>query len=278
MNSAMKAWIFMAGLSILALVLGQWWAGREGLFWGLFLALSVNSLLYFYGDQRILRCFQGRDLEGRDPWGLIEAVRDTANKARLPHPRLVVLENPSPQALTIGSHKKRATLVITSGLLESFTSEELKAVVAYQLASLSRLDTLAHSIGSALGGSLLLVTHFFDWLLRLLIGSKTRGVQSHLFTYLFSPLAALLVRLPVSQNSYFATDALAASWLENPKVLAQTLWKLDSFSQTRPIKAPASMGHLFIVNPLTDNNWTRYFRIQPRVEQRIRRLIGHYPI
>ena len=44
--------------------------GRQGLLWAFTVIVFVNATIYFYGDQRIPRYFNGRLLEGFDPWGV----------------------------------------------------------------------------------------------------------------------------------------------------------------------------------------------------------------
>ncbi|MCB0422910.1 MAG: hypothetical protein KDD61_18055, partial [Bdellovibrionales bacterium] len=148
------------------------------------------------------------------------------------------------------------------------------------MATIKRQDTFVFSIGSFLIWLTLSVTSFFDTLFRWILGAskKSHSLQSQFFTSLFSPAISFLLRLTVSPNSYFLIDSLAASWIDSPKDLASAIWKLDTYSRTIPFNTTASTSHFFIVSPLTEKNWKRYFISHPNIETRIQRLIGYYPI
>lgn len=278
MKSSSRAWIILFLVSVTLLFVGHHLAGREGLLWALTLSLSLNAIVYFYGDHRLQHTFRGRLVEGRDPWGLAEMVGALAKRARIPLPQIIVLDISAPQTFSYGRNLASGTIVVTEGLLESFKPDELRAVVAYQVASISRMDTLIFGMASAICEALLITAHTMDRALRWLIGAKRSGVQSRMITHLVAPIAGVLLRACVRPAQYFAIDAEASRLTDAPHSLAHALWKLHSYSTTRPFSAPASVSHCFIVNPLTENSWTRYFRVQPGVDQRIMRLTGHFPI
>lgn len=248
--------------------------------WGVIIALSINSLLYFYSEIRLENLFSGQVIEGQNPWGLIETVRKFAYLARVPEPQVIVLASSSPQAMVMGRSQSSARIYLTEGLLKCLKREEVEAIVAYQVSSIKNLDTLLFTITSAITGLLFFFSRTIDLFIRGLLGAKadSRSRQNHLFSWLIAPLATIIVRATIGSRRYFATDSLAASLLEDSKFLAQALWKLDSYSCTKPLNIPPSTAPLFVVNPLTEHGWTRYFHTHPSVEKRIKNIIGYYPI
>ncbi|MCB0384559.1 MAG: M48 family metalloprotease [Bdellovibrionales bacterium] len=280
MKGSTKTWTLLAALSLTIILISHGWGGRQGLLWGVIIALSINCLIYFYNDLRLDSLFPGQLVEGQNPWGLLQTAKTFASKARIPVPRVVILNSPAPQALVMGRNWKSATIVLTEGLLRSLTREEREAVIAYQISCIKKLDTLAFSVASAFTDFLFAISLSVDLVIRGILGPKKdpHSRQNHLFSLLIAPFASLLVRLAVGTGRYLANDSLAASWVENPKALAQALWKLESYAATRPMEIPAATAPLFIVNPLTGHGWTRYFHVHPSVEKRIRNLIGYYPI
>ena len=133
--------------------------------------------------------------------------------------------------------------------------------------------------------SLLSIANVFDTACRFLIFGKK--IESHIiaqpFTRLFAPLAGVLLQLSIRPSFYFSSDQLASEMLKNrddvsEKDLAEALWKLNSYALTEPFQCPISMSHMFVVNPLTSEKWNSYFHAQPSANNRIRALIGHYPI
>jgi len=280
MSGSTKTWILLASLSLTIILVSHGWGGRQGLLWGVAIMLSINCLVYFYSDLRLEPLFPGHVVEGQNPWGLLETAKFFAHKARIPLPRVVVLEATAPQALVMGRSWKSATIVLTEGLLKSLTKAERDAVIAYQISCIKKLDTLAFTVACACADFLFTVSRFFDLLTRGIFGPKKdpHSRQNHLCSLIIAPLASALVRVAVGSGCYLANDTIAASWLKEPKVLAKALWKLESYASTHPIGIPASTAPLFIVNPLTGHGWTRYFNVHPSVEKRIRNLIGYYPI
>jgi heat shock protein HtpX len=280
LNNVTKAWTFLTALSLTLIVLGHMVLGREGLLIGLTLALGINSFVYFYEDRRVVALFKGRLLEGQDPWGLLKIARRLAVKARVPVPKVIVIPEKSPQSLVVGRSFTHGTILITEGLLQRFSEKEIEAIMAYQLASIRTLNTLTFAVGSFICSLLLSFAEALDTILRVLIVEKKNPnyAMSHLFTRLISPLVGLLLRLSIRPNFYLIADDYAAHLIEEPLLLAHSLWKLQSYASTIPLAAPISTAHMFIVNPLPDRGWTRHYQAQPTVEKRIRTLIGYYPV
>lgn len=280
MNNALKSWSFLIAFSLTLIVLGHFSLGREGLMIGLILSLGVNSYVYFFEDRRVVESLGGRTLEGQDPWGILQVSRALAAKMRIPNPRIVVLENPAPQALVVGRSLTSGTLILTEGLLEKLDRREVEAIIAYLLACVKNLNTLAFSVGSFLASMLLGITGLLDAGLRIVIVERKNPdyMISQIFTRMASPLVGSLVRLSIRPSFYIEADRTASEVLGDSKVLADALWKLHSYSTTEPFSAPIPISHMFVVNPLTTVGWTRYFHAQPRLEKRIRALVGHYPI
>lgn len=280
MRTATKAWIFLIIVSLTLVVLGHYWAGREGLLAALILALGINSFVYFFEDQRVLTLLGGKDLEGQDSHGLRDIAHRLSIKAKVPTPRIIIIPHPAPQAAVVGRGITHGTIILTEGCLSKFSSLELEAILAYQLACIQSLNTLAFAVGSFLTSVGLVVTGALDSGLRLLIVEKKsqKIVVSQLFTRLISPLLGCILRLSIRPSFYRSADILAAQILGDSKRFATVLWKLDSYAQTLPYAAPLSTAHMFIVSPLTTVRWTEYYVAQPKTSERIRNLIGYYPI
>jgi Zn-dependent protease with chaperone function len=71
--------------------------------------------------------------------------------AGVPMPAVLVLDDPRPNALALGRDPRRASLVVTSGLLDALDRVELEAVVAHELSHVRSLDTLPATLAVRLG-------------------------------------------------------------------------------------------------------------------------------
>ena len=253
MSSLIKAWLLLMTLSVISLVIGFYLGQKNGLIWGLVISLSVNLLIYFWGDQRSASLFPHQELEGNDPWGTIHTTAKLSQKARISVPRVFVVDNGSPQSMALGRHSSCGKIFLTQGLLDRLDKRSLESVLAYHIAEIKRHDTFMHNVASCLSAVLI-------------------------STIVLAPLGWFILKLCAQPNSYFQADQLAASYLEDPKDLATALWKLHSYSQTRPLNTWWWLSPLFIVNPLTHRTFSRYLTFQPKVERRIERLLGSFPI
>lgn len=280
MKNVYNAWTFLALSSLTLIVLGHFYGGRQGLLVALILGLGVNSFVYFYEDKRVLDFFKGVPLQGQDPYGLHNIAHRLALKARIATPKLIVMQSPAPQVLVVGRGITHGTILITDGLLQRFSRAELEAVMAYQIACIKNLNTLAFAVGSFIVSCSLFLTELLDRGLRFVLVEKKNpdAIITQFFTRLVAPLAGILLQICIRPYFYFAADEQATQLTGDPKTMAKVLWKLETVSKTIPFNAPTSTGHMFMVNPLTRLPWNRYFHAQPAARDRIERLVGYYPI
>ncbi len=280
MPRALRPWLVLTALSFLTLFLGHQIAERQGVLWAVAVALCLNVFFYFYSDLFLKPLFKGRSLEGQDPWHLRKMLEKLANHGRVTTPGISILPVSSPQAFAIGRSWGSARIYLTEGLLKRLNEKEIEGILAFELALIKRLDTFSMSVASTFVMLVLSVTRALDWMARWLLGTKkhTYSRYNHIFTSLFAPLMGLLIRITLHPRDFYAADQMASEWTDRPEALAQALWKLHSLRQTHPLDAPSSTSHLFIVNPLNNRGWTRYLHVQPPIETRIKRLVGHYPL
>ncbi len=278
-RTSLKVWLFLGSLSVGLLVAGEKVGHRHGLLAGFLLALLMNALIFFYGELCLLRRFSIERLEGQDPWGLLSSLETLCRKAGIPVPRLFLADVATPTSLSVGMSSNSHAILLAHSISQEFTPTEVEAILAFEVARLKRHDTLASTAAAAMTGGLSTLARLLDQVLFLqFLRRSAKGCQFRPTSFLFSPLIGLLARVAIGQKNYFESDALAASLIEDPQRMARVLWKLHSFQTTRPIDVAPSDTPLFIVNPLTSCGWYRYFQVQPTIERRIRRLIGHYPI
>ncbi len=280
MKSTHRAWLTLATFAVLNILAGYSLAGRDGVLWCLVISLSINTLIYLYMETKVLNSLHGQTIEGQDSWGITNNLDKLVKKARVPKPKIIVINKSTPQAYIVSKNWLHSHIILTQGLLETFDDNDQRAILAYCVATIKRQDSFAQLIATAFTSFLLWITHFFDQLYRWLVGVKSNEplFYNQPFTYLIAPLAQIILKLTLKKSDYISTDTLAASYLDSPKELAQALWKLESYRITMPLKTMAALAHGYIVNPLTSKGWTRYFQSHPSVKERIQSLIGYYPV
>lgn len=273
-----KIWFFVLFTAVAMIVLGNWVADRWGLMLGWALAISLVSFIYFYGRVRTLRGCPWFELEGQDAWGLLDIVAELAREAKISPPRVYVIDLPTALSCSLGRSWGRSTIAISRGLLERMPREDVRAVVAFELARLHAHDSFSLGLAIAVAGALMFPSRLTERLSKL---KSLRGGLNFLHRWVClvtSHLANISVSPIITRGDFFQVDQSASAYLQSPQKLAEVLWKLDSLSQTSPFALNPALAHLFIVNPLTKQSFFRYFRRQPRVEKRIERLVGYFPI
>jgi heat shock protein HtpX len=235
--------------------------------------------VYFYGDIFIVRQFSGQDVEGHDPYGLTVMLKKLSRRAGMSVPWIRILPNPSLIAFSVGRNTKNSCIFVSQGLVDRLDKEEVEAVLAYELASIATHNTLASTIASGLMNGLMIIPNIIDQGISWALSIKWEAQRRGQFTVWFVvPLCLVILKLCIKESTPGEIDAVASEWLESKDLLAKTLWKLDSYSNTLPYRAPAALAHLFMVNPLTKKGWTRYFVHRMSTEHRIKKLLGYYPI
>lgn len=290
--SMSKVWVVMMLIS-LALIFGGHAVGRFGLLLGFLLALTVNTIVFFYADLRLHSLFPGRELEGQDAWGLLRQTRELARAAGLRAPALILVESSTPLAFSAGLLAGRSKIYLSSELLKRFSNDEIRIVLAFELDRLKSQQTAAATAASALVAFLTFTARLIDdlllfrWARALIARIRARrpklerhsGVVSGPMTLLVSPLVALIVRLSISRQAILDSDRHAGEITQTGNgAVARMLWKLDSYAKTRPFPVNLAEAHLFTVSPLTRYPLWRFASAQPPIEARLKSLTGFEPL
>lgn len=271
-----KVWIFILISSLTLLILGYELGGRLGLFIGFLIAIGLNFFVFFYGEPQILATFHAKPLRGQDPWGLLELVEKYSDHVGLTVPDLYLIPLETETAFCVNQSWRKGSIALTSGLVRSFSREDLEAVIAFQVCSLKKLDSFTAGVTSTLANALVgvgrLLDHFWPPNYFLLKNQKQKP-----FLKLFAPLGWTLIRLSTRHQSFFENDLQAAELLHDRFRLAEVLWRLEGLAQTQPLLPPPCSSHLFIVNP-EGYRQNLFLKSHPSIEVRLQKLMGYYPI
>lgn len=96
---------------------------------------------------------EGPGLTEAGPARLANLVESVSAAVGIPTPALRVVQDPAPNALVTGPDARRATLVVTSGLLERLDRMALEAVVAQQLSMIREGRTRRRDVVVAIVGT-----------------------------------------------------------------------------------------------------------------------------
>jgi heat shock protein HtpX len=237
---------------------------KAGLFAAALMAvvsIGWSMISLAFGDKLVLTMANAKEIDKADAPQLYNVVEEMAIAAGVPMPRVMVLETDALNAFATGNKVGHGTIVVTRGLLDTLSRDELQGVVAHEMSHLANLDTRYMVIVGVTVGLIALVC---DMLLRTMAwGGSGRSSSSSdkkssgaglliillIVVAIFAPLAAKAVQMAVSRQREYLADATSVQFTRNPNGLISALGKLAEKAAPFPGVSRATQ-HLFIVNPV----------------------------
>ena len=281
MGNTVKTAFFLTLLTVLLVLIGEHFGGRDGLILGFLFAAGMNFFTYFYSDKLALKMYKAQPVTREELPRAYEVVERMTQRMGIPMPKIYVIPTESPNAFATGRNPKHASVAVTHGILGLLNDEELEGVLAHELGHVQNRDILTSSIAATLAGAITLIARMGYW--ASLFGGAGQGGGSRqrgggasgLFMLILAPIAAMLIQLAVSRSREYEADATGAKTTGNPYALASALEKIDAYSKRVPMVASPSSAHLFIAQPLVGGGmFTNLFSTHPPMQKRIERLIG----
>jgi heat shock protein HtpX len=271
----LKTAILLAGLTALFMALGALIGGESGMLIALVFAAGMNFFAFWGSDKLVLSMHGAQEVDERTAPELVRVVRELAERAGLPMPRVYIMENPQPNAFATGRSPQHAAVAVTTGLLQTLSPEELRGVIAHELAHVKNRDTLTMTITATIAGAISMLANF-----GLFFGGGHRqnnsmGVIGSILAVILAPIAAMLVQMAISRSREYEADRGGALISGRPRALANALRKLAQAAERIPnptAEAAPATAHMFIVNPLSGERMDNLFSTHPAPENRIAAL------
>ncbi len=275
MSSFFKTTLLLGLMTGLLMVLGGLIGGRHGVAIAFVIAAVINFFSYWFSDKVVLRAYGAQELDASSAPELYSIVNELATAARIPMPRLYMIDTDTPNAFATGRNPNHAAVAVTRGIMRICTREELKGVIGHELSHVINRDILTSSIAATLAGAIMMIGTWIRWGAIFGIGERDDeegGIVGLLIAGILAPIAASLIQLAISRTREYQADASGARLTHNPLLLANALRKLEAANERMPLPASPATAHLFIVNPLSAAGIARLFSTHPPIEERIRRL------
>ena len=280
MLNVFKTFVFLAILSALFIVTGNLIGGKIGATIALFIALTMNLIAYFYSDKFVLASSGAIPVERNQDPELHAIVEEVARKAGIPKPKVYMIPVETPNAFATGRNPKNGVVAVTAGLRKLLTSEELKGVIAHEIAHIKNRDILISTIAAVLVGAITYLAYMAQW--ALMFGGFHRDEEDSgnplslvatLIAIIIVPIAATLIQLAISRSREFLADETGAKTIKNPGALAKALEKLENWNRAYPIDVNPAHAQMYIVNPLSSKSLFKLFLTHPPIEERIAKLM-----
>ena len=180
---------------------------------------------------------------------LYEIVRDLTTRAGLPMPRLYVIPQDQPNAFATGRNPKHSAVAVTQGILKLLSEDELRGVLAHELAHVRNRDILITSVAATIGAAITYLGYMLLW-----FGGdddSPLSLVASLALVLLAPIAATIIQLAISRQREFSADATGAEISGNPESLASALLRLEQGAEAVPMQVNQATEPLYIVKPFS---------------------------
>jgi len=275
-RNTLKTVALLGGIGGLLVFVGAALGGPTGMVIGLTLGLVIVGGSYWFSDRLAVRAAGAHEVSESDAPQLHAMVAELAATAGLPKPRVYVSPAPQPNAFATGRNPRHSAVAVTEGLLTQCPPDELRAVLAHEMAHIANRDILIGSVAAAIATGISFVANMALWAGMLGGGDDDDGPNpvAALLLAVLAPVAATILQMALSRSREFEADRVGATLLGDPEPLARALTRIDTIAARTPLDVTPAQASAYIVNPLTGRRvqFARLFLTHPPVEERVARL------
>jgi len=276
-KNQIKTVLLLGLLTGLLLGVGQLLGGRQGLFIGLVFAIVMNFGAYWFSDKIVLKMYRAKEIKENDEPELYKLVKEVAHLAQLPMPKVYIIPSENPNAFATGRNPKNSAVACTVGIMNLLNKDELKGVIAHEMAHIKNRDTLIQAVAATIAGVISYLAFMARWAAIFGgMGGRDRdggNMFELLALAIITPLVATILQLAISRSREYLADETGAKTIHNPIALANALEKLESGVKHNPLRfGTPSTSSLFIVNPFSARGLIGLFSTHPPMNERIKRL------
>jgi heat shock protein HtpX len=280
MFNLLKTAVLMAAITALFMAIGAMIGGRAGMMIALVVAVGMNFFSYWFSDKMVLRMYNAQEVDETSSPQFYRMVRDLAQRAQLPMPRVYLINEDAPNAFATGRNPEHAAVAATTGILRVLSERELRGVMAHELAHVRHRDILISTISATMAGAISMLANFAMFF----GGRDSEGRPQNpivgLLVMLLAPLAASLIQMAISRAREFEADRGGAEISGDPQALASALQKIHRYAQGMPLEAAErhpETAQMMIMNPLSGGGLRGLFSTHPSTEERVARLMAMRP-
>ena len=278
-TNTIKTYVLMAALGGFLVLIGGVLFKGAGAAIGLALGLLFVGGSYWFSDRIAIAASRAKPVSESEAPGLYRMVREVAQAAQVPMPRVYMTPDVQPNAFATGRSPEHAAVAVTQGITELLSEDELRGVIAHEMAHVKNRDILIGSVAAAIAMGITFVARMAMWGAFLGGGDDEDGggnIFGLLFMMILAPIAAMLLQMAISRSREFEADRTGAAFINDPEPLARALEKMQVAAKKVPMNVNPAQASMYIVNPLSGRqvNFAKLFMTHPPTEERIARLRG----
>ena len=270
----MKTAMLMALMTMLLMAIGDYFGGLQGMTIMLVFGVAMNFFTYWNSDKMVLAHYGAQEVNARTAPRLYGIVKRLADRAKLPMPKVYIIDSPVPNAFATGRNPEHAAVAVNTALADLLDEDELAGVLAHELSHVKHRDILISTVAASMAGA---ISTIAQWGMFLGGGRDENGESRNPFAtilvMILAPLAAALIQMAVSRSREYMADKSGGELCGNPNALADALLKIEAFARRRVMPgATEATAHMFIINPFSGVNMRQLFSTHPPTEERVRLL------
>jgi heat shock protein HtpX len=215
--------VFGLVAAVIGLLLNALGFGGSGsIFMWILVSLVMIGVQWYFGPTIIKWSTGAKELKRENAPELFDMVQRLTQKARLPMPKLYMVNNPTPNAFAFGRTQSDSGIAVHAGLLSALNKDEVEGVLAHEIGHINNRDVTVMTLASVLP-----VMLYYGFLIfgRDENGRGSLGTIIGAFVAQF--IGQLLVMALSRQREYFA-DEFSARLTGNPTHLMSALAKITS--------------------------------------------------
>ena len=217
----LKTTVLMAAIVALFGAIGGYLGGANGMIMALIFGGAMNFFAYWFSDKMVLRMYNAQEVDETSAPQFYAMVRELAQRAGLPMPRVYLIDEAQPNAFATGRNPENAAVAATTGILNLLSAREIRGVMAHELAHVQHRDILISTISATLAGAISALANF-----AMFFGGRDSEGRSA------NPIASILVGMQMDAMpiDYAATRnaKIDAVTMEDIKRVAARLFKPEA--------------------------------------------------
>ena len=276
MNTYLKTFLLLGILSVIVIFLGGLVGGRGGIVTAFIFALLMNGGMYFFSEKLALSMSRAKPLDPKKYKELYQIIEELSRKIKIPMPKLYITPDMQANAFATGRGPGHASVAVTQGILDTLSKEELRAVLAHELAHVKNRDVLIATIAAVLASTISFIANMamfggfgnHD-------GEENRGggMLGVVFALLM-PIGAAIIQMAISRQREFGADETGARTIGTGEPLAMALVAIHDSARRAPMQGNPALSSLYIGDPSggLGGKMLHLFSTHPPVEERIKIL------
>lgn len=250
-----KTAMLMAAIMALFGIVGGMLGGQQGMLLALLFGGAMNVFSYWFSDKMVLKMYNAQEVDETSAPQFYGMVRELAQRANLPMPRVYIIDEQQPNAFATGRNPEHAAVAATSGILQLLSASELRGVMAHELTHVAHRDILISTISATMAGAISALANFAMFFGGRGSDGRPSNPLATIAVALLAPLAASLIQMAISRAREYEADRGGAEISGDPNALADALGKIQMYAEGRiPLglaEAHPETAQMMILNPLS---------------------------